>query len=89
MPLIYQVHGTRCPPALLSHWHGNDGIEDNTPAPEAHDDAEFDIPDTQAMLERFMSDMSAGYDEQGRFAHLHNLVRFLFNGHAYHIQCIC
>jgi hypothetical protein len=26
------------------------------------------IPDTQAVLERFMSNMSAGFDEQGRFA---------------------
>jgi hypothetical protein len=26
------------------------------------------FPDKQAVLERFMSNMSAGYDEQGRFA---------------------
>ncbi len=47
--------------AQLSH-----GIEDN--AQEAHNVTDFDIPDTQAVLERFMSNMSAGYDEPGRFA---------------------
>ncbi len=52
---------THRPPAQLSH-----GIEDNTQ--ESHDDADFDIPDTQAVLERFMSNMSDGNDEQVRFA---------------------
>ncbi len=49
--------------AQLSH-----GIEAN--AQEAHYVADFDIPDTQAVLGHvgFMSNMSAGYDEQGRFA---------------------
>ncbi len=59
--LFSGFHGTHCSPAPQSH-----GIEDNTQ--EAHDDANCNIPDTQAVLERFMFNMSAGYDEQGRFA---------------------
>ena len=59
--LFSGFRGTQCPPAQPSH-----GIEDNTQ--EAHDDANCNIPDTQAVLERFMFNMSAGYDEQGRFA---------------------
>ncbi len=59
--LFSGFHGTHRPPAPLSY-----GIEDNTQ--EAHDDADFDIPDTQAVLERLMSNMSDGYDEPGRFA---------------------
>ncbi len=51
--LFSGFHGTHCPPALWSH-----GIEDNMQ--EAHDDADCDIPDTQAVLERFMFNMSAG-----------------------------
>ncbi len=46
--------GFRCthpPPAQPFH-----GIEDN--APDVNDEADFDIPDTQAVLERFMSNMS-------------------------------
>ncbi len=40
------------------------GMEDNRP--EVHDEADFDIPDTQAVLERFMSNMSklADYEYQ-------------------------
>ena len=34
----------------------NLGLEDNRP--DVHDEADFDIPDTQAVLERFMSNMS-------------------------------
>ncbi len=59
--LFSGFHCTHHPPAQLSH-----GIEDNTQ--EAYDDADFDIPDTQAVLERFMSNVSDGYDEPGRFA---------------------
>ena len=59
--LFSGFHCTHRPPAQLSH-----GIEDNTQ--ESHDEADFDIPDTQAILERFMSNMSDGYDEQGGFA---------------------
>ncbi len=59
--LFSGIRGTHCPPVQLSH-----GIEDNTQG--AHDDADFDIPDTQAVLERFMSDMSAGYDDKERFS---------------------
>jgi hypothetical protein len=32
------------------------GLEDNVP--DVHDEADFDIPDTQAVLERFMTHMS-------------------------------
>ncbi len=61
--LFSGFQGTHRPPAQLSY-----SIEDN--AQEAHDldVADFDIPDTQAVLERFMSNMSAGYDEPGRFS---------------------
>ncbi len=61
--LFSGFHSTHRPPEQLSH-----GIEDNTQ--EAHDDYDFqvDIPDMQAVLERFMSNLSDGYDEQGRFA---------------------
>ena len=45
--LFSGFHGTHRPPVLPSH-----GIEDNTQ--EAHDDADCDILDTQAVLERFM-----------------------------------
>ena len=34
----------------------NNDLEDNRP--DVHDGADFDIPDTQAVLERFMSNMS-------------------------------
>ncbi len=53
--LFSGFHGTHRPPAPLSH-----DIEDN--AQETHDVADFDIPDTQAVFERFMSNMSTGYD---------------------------
>ncbi len=33
-----------------------------------HDEADFCLPYTQAVLDRFMSNMSASHDEQGRFA---------------------
>jgi hypothetical protein len=51
--LFSGFHGTHRPPAQLTH-----GIEDNMQ--EAHDDADCDIPDKQAVLERFMFNMSAG-----------------------------
>ena len=51
--LFSGFHGTHCSPAPQSH-----GIEDNTQ--EAHDDADCDIPDTQAVLESFMFNVSAG-----------------------------
>ena len=44
-------HGSYRPPAPP-----NNGLEDNRP--DVHDEADFDIPDTQAVLERFMSNMS-------------------------------
>jgi hypothetical protein len=53
--LFSGFHGTHRSPAQLSH-----GIEDNTQ--EAHDVADFDISDKQAVLEKVMSNMSAGYD---------------------------
>ena len=49
--LFSGFRGTHRPPAQPSH-----GIEDNTP--DANDEADFDIPDTQAVLERFMLNMS-------------------------------
>ena len=42
------LHCRAAPPNL--------GLEDNRP--DVHDEADFDIPDTQAVLERFMSNMS-------------------------------
>jgi hypothetical protein len=36
------------------------GLEDNLP--DVHDEADFDIPDTQAVLERFMTHMSKQAD---------------------------
>jgi hypothetical protein len=49
--LFSGFRGYHRPPALQSH-----GVEDN--APDANDEADFDIPYTQAVLERFMSNMS-------------------------------
>ena len=43
--------GSYRPPAPPNH-----GLEDNRP--DVHDEADFDIPDAQAVLERFMSHMS-------------------------------
>jgi hypothetical protein len=43
--------GTHLPPAPPIH-----GLEDNVP--DVHDEADLDIPDTQAVLERFMTHMS-------------------------------
>ena len=40
----------------------NLGLEDNRP--DVHDEADFDIPDTQAVLERFMSNMSNLADDE-------------------------
>jgi hypothetical protein len=53
------LNATHSPPAQPSH-----GIEDN--APDANDEADFDIPDTQAVLERFMSNMSKLADDAYR-----------------------
>ncbi len=59
--LFSGFHGTHRPSALPSH-----GTDDN--AQEVHDEADFGLPYAQAVLDRFMSNMSAGHDEQGRFA---------------------
>jgi hypothetical protein len=40
----------------------NLGLEDNRP--DVHDEAEFDIPNTQAALERFMSNISKLADDE-------------------------
>ena len=40
----------------------NLGMEDNRP--DVHDEADFDFPDTQAVLERFMSNMSKLADDE-------------------------
>jgi hypothetical protein len=84
--LFSGFHGTHCPPAPLSQ-----GIEDNMQ--EAHDVADFDIPDTQEVLERFMSAIllcRAVLAMMNREdLHLRNLVRFHFNGYVYEILSIC
>jgi hypothetical protein len=49
--LFSGFHGSSQPPAPPTH-----GLEDNVP--DVHDEADFDIPDTQAVLERFMTHMS-------------------------------
>ncbi len=43
--------GSSRPPAPPTH-----GLEDNVP--DVHDEADFDVPDTQAVFERFMTRMS-------------------------------
>ena len=57
--LFSGFRGTYRPPALPS-----DGLEDNVP--DVHDEADFDIPDTQAVLERLMSNMSKQADDEYR-----------------------
>ena len=54
---IAGFHGTYRPTA--PH---NLGLEDNRP--DVHDEADFDFPDTQAVLERFMSNMSKLADDE-------------------------
>ncbi len=49
--LFSGFRGTHWPTAQPIH-----GLEDNVP--DVHDEADFDIPDTQAVLERFMTHMS-------------------------------
>ncbi len=49
--LFSRVRGTHLPPAPPTH-----GLEDNVP--DVHDEADFDIPDAQGVLERFMSHVS-------------------------------
>ena len=49
--LFSGFHGSSRPPAPPIH-----GFKDNEP--DIHDEADFDIPDTQAVLERFMIHMS-------------------------------
>jgi hypothetical protein len=49
--LFSGFRGTHRPPAQPS-----DALDDN--ASDVHDEADFDIPDTPAVLERFMSNMS-------------------------------
>jgi hypothetical protein len=56
--LFSGFRGTHRPPAPPS-----DTLEDNVPG---HDEADFDIPDTQAVLERFMSNMSKLADDEYR-----------------------
>ncbi len=48
---------------LRVSWHSS-GIEDN--APDANDEADFDIPNTQVVLERFMLNMSKLADDAYR-----------------------
>ncbi len=66
MHLIWHVHrfvfrfrGTHRPPAQRSH-----GIEDN--APDANDEANFDTPYTQVVLERFALNLSKLADDEYR-----------------------
>jgi hypothetical protein len=58
-PLFSGFHGTHCPPVQPSH-----SIEDNVP--DILDEADFDIqvPNTQAVLERFMSNLSQLADDE-------------------------
>jgi hypothetical protein len=49
--LFLGFRGSYRPPAPPTH-----GLEDNMP--DVHDEADFDIPNTKAMLERFMTNMS-------------------------------
>ncbi len=52
--------GNHCPPAQLSH-----GLEmDNVPG--VHDEADFEIPNTQAVLKKFMSNMSKLAEDEYR-----------------------
>ncbi len=46
-----------CPNVLPSH-----GTADNVP--DEHDEADFDILDTQSVLERFMSNLSKQMDDE-------------------------
>ncbi len=46
--LFSELRGSYLPSAPPTH-----GLEDNMPA--VNDEADFDIPDTQAVLERFMT----------------------------------
>jgi hypothetical protein len=57
--LFSGFRGTHRPPVPQFH-----GIEDN--APDANDEADFDIPNTQAVLERFMLNMSKLADDEYR-----------------------
>jgi hypothetical protein len=57
--LFSGFRGTHCPPAPPTH-----GIEENAPA--ASDEPDFDIPDTQAVLEKFMLNMSKLADDEYR-----------------------
>ena len=51
--------GTHRPNAPPSH-----GTADTVP--DEHDEADFDLPDTQSVLERFMSDLSKQTDDEYR-----------------------
>jgi hypothetical protein len=73
------------------------GLEDNVP--DVHDEADFDIPDTQAVLERFMTRMSkladVEYQVQGpgelrckdRVGYCCHIMS-IYLLYALHIQCI-
>ncbi len=65
--LFSGVRGTHLPPAPPTY-----GLEDDVP--DVHDEADFDIPDAQAVLERFMSHMSKLADVE--YLVLSNLVVF-------------
>jgi hypothetical protein len=58
--LFSGFRGTHRPPAPPS-----DALEDNVP--DVHDEADFDIPKTQAELERFLSNMSKLADDEYLF----------------------
>ncbi len=59
IPFFSGLRDTHLPPAPPS-----DALEDNVP--DVHDEADFDIPDTKAGLERFMSNMSKLADDEYR-----------------------
>ena len=68
MHLLFSgFRGTHRPPASPS--------ADNVP--DVHDEADFDIPDTHSVLERFMSNMSKQADDEYQSLDLSSLTVFL------------
>ena len=90
--LFSGFRGTHLPPAPPIH-----DLEDNVP--DVHDEADFDIPDTQAVLERFMTHMSkladVEYQVQGpgelrckdRVSYCCHIIS-IYLLYALHIPCI-
>ncbi len=92
VPLFSGFHCSYQPPAPPTH-----GLVDNVP--DVHDEADFDIPDTQAVLERFKTHMSklvnVEYQVQGPGElRCKDLVSYcchiisIYLSYALHIPCI-